>query len=210
MNYGTQFLKAAPAAMLSVAAALLLLTGLHPAAAQPISTLQNVIPESEAVTLQAKISAIDPGTRAITLVGSTGNALTVTAGPAVRLELLKTGQTVNAKYYRSVGFLVNAPQGGSEVPASNDQIAQIIAQSAQAPGGVGIRLTQVSGTVVGIDLSSHSINVVNPSGGLIYTIDVTDPARIAMLGSLKVEDTITAVVSQVLAVSIEPAPTRWF
>jgi hypothetical protein len=39
---------------------------------------------------------------------------------------------------------------------------------------------------------------------------VTDPARIAMLSQLKVGDTITAVVSQALAVSIDPAPKSWF
>ena len=47
------------------------------------------------------------------------------------------------------------------------------------------------------------------SGG-VYTLHVTDPARIPMLSSLKVGDTITAVVSQAVAVSIEPAPKSWF
>jgi hypothetical protein len=68
----------------------------------------------------------------------------------------------------------------------------------------------VSGTVIGIDLAAHSVEVFNPSGGGIYTIDVTDPSRIAMLGSLKVGDTVTAVISEALAVSIEPAPKTWF
>jgi hypothetical protein len=34
---------------------------------------------------------------------------------------------------------------------------------------------------------------------------VTDPQRIAALSSLKVGDTITAVVSEVLAISVKPA-----
>jgi Cu/Ag efflux protein CusF len=180
----------------------------RPAAAQnPV--LQNVIPESQSVTLQAKIRSIDANTRQVTLEGASGQAITVTAGPEVRLELLKPGQTVNAKYYRSVGFVVTPPKGGSGVPTSDDQVSQIIAQPMQTPGGVGVRVTKLSGTVVGIDQSSHSINVVNPSGGGVYTIDVTDPARIAMLNSLKVGDTVTAVVSQIVAVSIDPAPQSW-
>jgi hypothetical protein len=182
----------------------------HPAAAQSLNPiLKNVIPESQAVTLQAKIRAIDPSTRQVTLEGPSGQAITVTAGPAVRLELLKPGQTVNAKYYRSVGFVVTPPQGGSSAPTSDDQVSQIIAQPLQTPGGVGVRVTKLSGTVVGVDQSSHSINVVNPSGGGVYTIDVTDPARIALLGSLKVGDTVSAVVSEILAVSIDPAPQSW-
>jgi hypothetical protein len=210
MYYRTMALRASPTAMIVGIALLMPLAIQHPAAGQSTPTQQNVIPESEAVTLQAKISAINPSTRTVTLVGPSGNAVTVTAGPIVRLDLLKDGQTVNAIYYRSVGFVVNPPQGGNGVPVSNDQMAQITAQPVQAPGGVGIRVTKVSGAVVAIDLSSHSISVVNPSGGGVYTIDVTDPARIAMLGSLKVGDTVSAVVSEALAVSIEPAPKGWF
>jgi hypothetical protein len=70
--------------------------------------------------------------------------------------------------------------------------------------------TEVSGLVVGIDLAAHSIDVVNPTGGGVYTLDVTDPARIAMLPQLKVGDTITAVISQALLISVVPAPKSWF
>jgi hypothetical protein len=183
---------------------------MHEARAQPNPAISNVVPASEAVTLQAKITAIDPNTRAVTLTGASGHQVTVTAGSAVRLDMLNVGDKVNAQYFRSVGFMVAPPRGGAGTPVSEDEMTQMIAQPVQAPGGVGIRLTKVSGTVVGIDLASHSIDVVNPSGGGVYTIDVTDPSRIAMLGSLKVGDTITAVVSQALAVSIQPAPKSWF
>jgi hypothetical protein len=210
MTSHQQFFRAASVAMIAATAALMPLIGAYPAAAQATATLQNVVPESEAVTAQAKISAIDLNTRAVTLVGPSGRAATLTAGPLVRLDRLKTGQTVNVNYYRSVGFIVNPPQSGNGVPVSTDQIAQVTAQPVHTPGGVGLRLTKVSGTVVGIDLSSHSIEVVNPSGGGGFTIDVTDPARIPMLGSLKVGDTVSAVVSEALAVSIDPAPKRWF
>ena len=176
----------------------------------PSTTMTNVIPQAEAVTLQAKITAIDPDTRAVTLKGASGNSVTVTAGPLVRLDLLQVGQTVNAKYYRSVAFVVNPPRGGNGVPISDAQFAQVTMQPVQAPGGVALRMVKISGTVVGVDLSSNSISLVHPSGGQVYTIDVTDPARIAMLPSLHVGDTISAVVSQVLAVSITPAPKGWF
>ena len=181
------------------------------ATAQTNPTYNNVVPPSETAIIHAKITAIDTGTRQVTLQGRAGNSVTLTAGPVVRLDMLKVGDTVNAQYYRSVGFMVTPPRGGTGLPApSEDEIAQMIAQPAQAPGGVGVRLTKVSGTVVGIDMAAHSIDVVAPGGGGIYTIDVTDPVRVAMLPELKVGDTITAVVSQMLAVSIDPAPKSWF
>ena len=172
--------------------------------------ITNAVPESAAVSIHAKITAIDPAKRAVTLTGASGQAVTVTAGPDVRLEMLKTGQTVDAKYYRSVGFVVNPPAGGGGVPTSDDQMTQVIARNAQAPGGAAISLTKISGTVVGLNLSASSVDVIDASGGGVHTLHVTDPARVAMLGSLKVGDTITAVISQALAVTIEPAKRSWF
>lgn len=93
---------------------------------------------------------------------------------------------------------------------SNNSEEQLIAKGAQAPGGIGVRVTKVQATVVGIDLPANSIDVVNPSGGGIYTIQVTNPERIAKLSSLKVGDTITAVISQTLAVSVTPAEHSLF
>lgn len=214
MKHPKSSAKTGAVLMIAGAACLVSLTASQGAHAQtgmaPRNTMTNVIPQAESVTLQAKITAIDPNTRAVTLKGASGNSVTVTAGPLVRLNLLQVGQTVNAKYYRSVAFVVNPPRGGNGVPVSQTQFSQVTMQPVQAPGGVALRMVKISGTVVGVDLSSNSISVVNPSGGQVYTIDVTDPSRVAMLPSLHVGDTINAVVSQVLAVSITPAPKGWF
>lgn len=174
-------------------------------------TLTNVIPQAAAVTIHARISALDPKSRELTLEGGSGAKVVVLAGPAVRLNMLKVGDTVNARYYRSVGFLVVPPSGGTGVPGPGaNEIAQIMARPAEAPGGIGLRVTKVSGTVVGVDAADHTVDLINPSGGGVYTVKVTDPDRIAMLPKLKVGDTITAVISQALAVSIDPAPKGLF
>jgi hypothetical protein len=177
----------------------------HSAVAQQHPVLKNVIPEAASMTMQAKITAINPNTREVTLQGRSGNTVTVTAGPVVRLDMLKVGDTVNAQYYRSVAFEISGPKGGDAAPQSKDEMTQVTEQKAEAPGGVAVRVTKVQGLVVGIDRAANSLDVVNPSGGGVYTIEVTNPERIAMLSQIKVGDTITAVVSQALAVSIEPA-----
>jgi Cu/Ag efflux protein CusF len=196
----------AAAAALSLAVSALPAALPRPAAAQGGNpTMTNVIPEAVAATIHAKIQKIDPQSRQVTLTGPSGHTVTLTAGEAVRLDMLKPGDTVNAKYYRSVAFVLSP-----SMDAPPNEVAQVTAQPVQAPGGVGVRLTRVSGLVVGIQLAANSIDVVNPSGGGVYTLHVTDPARIALLGTLKVGDTVTAVVSEALAVSIEPAPKNWF
>lgn len=190
-------------------AALALLPLAAPAVAQGIgpqaNSVTSPIPAPEAVTLQAKITAINPQTRRITLTGAHGNTVRVTAGHAVDLSRLKVGDTVNAQYYRSVAFFVSAP--GAAVP--EDAIAQAAAKNVTLPGGDVLRVRRISGVVVGIDLPSHSVDLVNSKGGAVMTINVTDPARIALLPQLKLGDTVTAVVSTRLAVSIEPAAATY-
>src|SRR4051812_18655771 len=96
------------AASAVVLGAALLVALPRPAMAQnPVFT--NAVPESKAVTVHAKITAIDPQSRAVTLSSASGHQVTVTAGPIVRLEMLKVGDQVNAKYYRSVAFLFAPP-----------------------------------------------------------------------------------------------------
>jgi Cu/Ag efflux protein CusF len=179
-----------------------------PAAAQ--STPKLSVPESEAATAQARIRAINTKTRLVTLTDATGMTFSVTAGPEVRLNLLRVGDRVDMKFYRSVAFAVTPPRGGNGVPANTDQMKQLILQPVEAPGGVVLQLTQISGTIVGIDMASHRLDLVNPSGGGVFSVDVTNPDQIQAMQSLKVGDTVTAVISDAVAVSIEPARRRWF
>jgi hypothetical protein len=51
------------------------------------------------------------------------------------------GDTVNAQYYRSVAFVVSQP--GATVP--DDEVEQAVERPAEAPGGVAMRVTRVSG-----------------------------------------------------------------
>ena len=128
----------------------------HSAAAQ--TKLTNVVPPSVAVTIRAKITAMDVGKREVTLTGASGTPVTLTVGPAVRLEMLKVGDTVDAQYYRSVAFMVSPP--GTAVP--DDEIEQAVARPVEAPGGVGMRVTRISGLVVGIDLGTNSLEWSTP------------------------------------------------
>lgn len=185
----------------------------NPAMAQdrpPNPRLSNVIPRSAEVDIHAKITNINPSTREVTLQGRSGKSVTAVAGPNVRLEMLKVGDTVNAQYFSSVAFQISKSQPGNAAPQNENQMAQIIAQPATAPGGVAVRLTRLQGLVVGLDLAANEVDMVNPSGGGVYTIEVTDPARQALLSQLKIGDTVTAVVSQTLLVSVEPARRSWF
>jgi len=189
-------------ALLLCGAALVPLAAPRLAAAQNNPTYTNVVPPAAAVTLHTRIEAINMQTREVTLAGKSGHSVTLVAGPLVRLELLKVGDTVNANFYRSVAFVVSPPG----MPAPEDEVKVAMARQAKVPGGAIVGVTRVSGLVVAVDLEAHSIDLVPQSGGGVITVEVTDPARQAAMSALKAGDTLTVVVSRSLAVSIDPAP----
>src|SRR3954451_7840754 len=149
----------ATALILASGAQMLPSVTLSPAAAQGGAPVQNLIPESEAVTLHAKITAIDPNSRSVTLKSPSGQQVTVTAGPVVRLDMLKVGDTVNVKYYRSVAFAVAPPTPGNAAPRSDNELEAVLAQPPQAPGGIGVAVLKITGTVVGISMASHTVDL---------------------------------------------------
>ena len=62
----------------------------------------------------------------------------------------------------------------------------------------------MTGTVVGIDMSAHQLQLVNPTGGRIITIDVKDAQRQKDMAMLNVGDRLTIVTTQALAIAIDP------
>ena len=126
------------------------------------------------------------------------------AGPDVRnFDKIKVGDTVVAKYYSSL-LLVLSPVG---VTTPDDMVAAAADRAAkgQVPAGaVGTR-TIVTGTVVGVDLGAHTISLVDPSGGLVHTFNVTDPQRQAQLKQVNVGDNLTAIATEAFAIALDPA-----
>lgn len=202
--------RAAALGALIATAALPLTVTVPQAKAQSGSTLTNVIPEAAEVEITAKIVSIDENAREVVLESPAGDEFTVAVGPEIRLHLLKAGEIVKAKYYRSVAFMISPPQSKGGKPAPESGMAAALARPAKTPGGVGVRITRISGLVVGIDHAAHSLEIVEPTGGHVYTVDVTDPERIKRLSEINVGDTVTAVINEAIAVTIKPTPNAYF
>ncbi len=160
--------------------------------------------QSNTVTVRARVKAINLKTRKVTLVGPQGNTFTVVAGDEVRnLPQVKPGDTVVVRYHASVVYVLAAP--GTQLPQNTMSVAGGRAAPGQMPAGAaGTRLV-VTGLVVGVDPVAHTVSLVDRSGGAVRTIDVVDPERQQQLVKINVGDTITAVISEAIAVAVEPA-----
>ncbi|MBV8525223.1 MAG: hypothetical protein JOY71_24390 [Acetobacteraceae bacterium] len=161
----------------------------------PNPTMSNVIPEMGTGSIQGKIQSIDPNTRQVSIVTSSG-PLPFVADPSVHLEGFKPGDRVDARYSRTVAWVLTPASG--QVPQGATETVGGVAR-----GGIGPGAIQVSGRVVKVDTDRHSFEVVNASGGGVYTIVVTDPSRIAMLSNVKVGTGITASISPLMITSMQ-------
>jgi hypothetical protein len=162
------------------------------------------IGRSETVSVQATVKSVDLKTRTVILVGPQGNTLTLKVSDEVaNLPKVKPGAKVNVRYYASTAYVLSPP--GAKLPDDSLTSAGVRAAPGQTPGGaVGTKLV-VTGLVVGVDPAAHRIELVNPSGGAVRSIAVVTPEGQQNLKLVKVGDTITAVISEALAVALDPA-----
>ena len=158
----------------------------------------------QVISLRATVKAVDHKTRMVTLVGPQGNTMRLKVGDEVRnLAQVKRGNKVIVRYQASVAYVL-AP-AGTKLPDDSMTVAGGRAAPGQMPAGaVGAKFV-VTMTVVGVDPVAHTLQLIAPSGGLVRTVTVVTPEGQQALKVVKVGDTITAVVSEAVAVAVEPA-----
>lgn len=110
--------------------ALLPVTLPNAAVAQGNPTVTNVVPESAAISFIARIKSIDRATRDVALEGRCGATVQLIAGPTVRREMLKAGDTAETRYDRSVAFVVSKPQSDAGAPIAGDSMTAVLARPA--------------------------------------------------------------------------------
>lgn len=158
---------------------------------------------SSTVTVRATVKSVDQNSRAVTLAGPDGKEMSFTAGPEVRnLAQVKPGDIVVATYRESTTF-VQTPRG-TRTPHNSISAGAARAPKGAMPAGAAATRSVVTATVVGVDVNRHTIDLVDPSGGLIHTVDVVTPQGQHALPSIKVGDSITAVSTQMMLIGVTP------
>jgi hypothetical protein len=159
---------------------------------------------SDTVSLRATVEALDLNSRVVTLLGEQGNTVTLKVGDEVRnLAQVKVGNKVIVNYHRSVAYVL-APSG-TKLPDDSLTVAAARAAPGQMPAGaVGGKLV-VTATVVGMDPTAHTLQLVDPTGGLIRRVSVMTPEGQRNMKLIKFGDTIPAIISEAVAIAVEPA-----
>lgn len=162
------------------------------------------IAHTETVSARATVKTVDLPTRTVTLETSDGKTIVLQVGDQVQnLPQVHPGDTVIAHFYTSSAYVLAPP--GTKLPDNSLTMAGVRAAPGEKPGGaVGTKMV-VTGLVVGVDPTSHTVSLVNPAGGPVRTVNVVTPEGQQSMKLIKVGDTITAIITDAVLVGVEPA-----
>ena len=165
-------------------------------AAQSAPTVSNVIPDGGRFAIKGKVQAIDAAAGTITIGTESNGALPLVVAPGVSLEDIAVGDIVSGHYSRTVTFVVAGPNVSVAPIAPSPTVGHAV-----VPGAIGPAGGTIVGRVVKRD-STNSFDVVDATGGGVYTILVANHTRQAAVKLLNIGDSITVVVSPLTLVSV--------
>ena len=174
-------------------AAAVVLTTASPAAAQT-----KTIPGKTEV-LTATVEAVDFGSRQVTVKKPDGNhEVFYVPSEVKRLEALKVGDTIRARYYENVVLRVK-PAGEADVD-ENSRAAVPANEGTAGRAGTASHQRTITATITAIDPSVPSITFSGPNGWK-YSSRVQDTAALA---KVKVGDKVDITWTEAMLVSLEP------
>ena len=151
----------------------------------------------------ARITAVDPSTRTVSLAFTNGATATRTVSPAVAdFSARKVGDMVSVGFEDRLTFVLSGPNVAT--PRERDMSVTAAASTGQSAAGVSASEAIANWWVVGVNPAAGTISLVNPAGGEVRTYNVTTPAGREQLPRVKIGDSLTAINTQVLVVAITP------
>ena len=194
-------------------AALLLALGLVPLAAlaQSAPNAQSGVvtgPRSVAGVatseLTAKVIAVDPAQRTVTLQGASGQTRTIEVGDQVRnFDQIKVGDTVHAKYTHALALELKKGAATMGTPTEETAITPPPAPGAK-PGGTVARKVTAMAEVVTVDPARQMVTLRGPAGNEV-DVDVQDANQ---LKNIKKGDHVEVTYVEALAIAVAEAPTK--
>jgi hypothetical protein len=158
---------------------------------------------SQAVEMQATVTAINLKTRMVTLKGPEGNEAIIHVDKRARnLPQVKVGDVVKIAYVQHVAWQVRKSGKGAPSGDVAAEAAEVRAKPGEKPAGaVGQRVT-FTATIETIDLAKGTVTLKGPEGNS-QTIKARNPA---ILKKVKVGDLVDITYTEAVAIKVEAAP----
>lgn len=153
--------------------------------------------ELSAITKTAKVTAVDPAKRTVTLVNLEGTSNTYELGRNVRnFDQIKVGDEVKAILLESVAVAVSK---SNTAPDASGRDAVAVAPKGAMPGVIMAKTRQITAKIVSVDPEARTVTVEGPAGGT-PTIKVGPKVN---MDELQKGDDVTLRVTHALALRVE-------
>lgn len=152
-------------------------------------------------TAEGRITAIDPTARTVTLAMTDGSTRTVKVSQ-VGATLGKVGDTVVAGLEEKRTFVLSGPN--TKTPADRSTTVAGVGTMGSTVGAVAADKSVTNWLVTAVDAAGNRISLVDPAGGQVRTFPVDTAAGRENLSRVKPGDTLTAISSTIVAVSLTP------
>ena len=155
--------------------------------------------ETAVRSFRARVGAIDPATRMVTLVSDAGDKLIFRADEGVRnLEQVKVGDELQGDLVEKL--LIEARPATEAEKAAPVQVAEglVRAEPGEKPAGLFVRELKSVFTVASIDEASGG-GELRDANGELHFVKARDPA---VLERLKVGDTVVVTYTEALRLQV--------
>ena len=171
-----------------------------PKTATIVEKEKGAVAVADAIELQGTVTALDKNTRTVTILGATGNVMTVTAGPQVKnFNKIKVGDLVTLSYVAALGLELK--KGGGRLRERIESEQTTAAKPGEKPSGSMSRTVKVIADVTAVDAGAGTITLRGPQ----RSVDLVVKDR-ELLTDVRVGDQIFATYEELTVLSITPTP----
>jgi hypothetical protein len=151
----------------------------------------------------ARITAVDPNARTVSLAFTNGATAVRQVSPSVaNFAQTKVGDMVSLAFEDRLTFVLSGPN--TKTPGDRSTNVTVAAGTGTSAAGASAGQAVANWWVTAVNPSANTISLVNPAGGEIRTYNVTTPEGRAQLPRVKPGDSLTAINSSVAVVAITP------
>ena len=171
-----------------------------PRTATVIEKEKGAVAVADAVELQGVVTALDKGTRVLTIRGAAGNEMTVVAGPEINnFKKIKIGDLVTLSYVAALGLELRKGGGRLRERVESEQSAS--AKPGEKPGGETSRTVKIIADVTAVDPGAGTITLRGPQRSVDLVVKDKE-----LLKDIRLGDQIAATYQALTVVSIAPTP----
>jgi Cu/Ag efflux protein CusF len=154
---------------------------------------------SQAIEVQATVTAIDLKTRMVTLKKADGTETSFYVDESARnLPQVKVGDVVRIAYVEALAWKVNR----SKKKEPTAEVASARTPHGEKPGGGVARRISFTASIEAIDLANGTVTLKGPQGNS-RTFKARNPAN---LKKVKVGELVDITYTEAVALKVEPAP----